>query len=111
LRAKPWRWLFLRVPRERASALEPRRHALRDTMNLQAEASSLKKGESLLDTVHTPHAMKPDLPVMRHALRCCGLCCAEFGIPGINAGDGTHETSFAGRAGRAHNPRAEGSDR
>ena len=30
-----------------------------DTMNLQAEASSLKKGESLLDTVHTLDAMKP----------------------------------------------------
>src|SRR6202022_1699228 len=29
-----------------------------DTMNLQAEASSLKKGESLLDTVYTLNAMK-----------------------------------------------------
>jgi len=38
-----------------------------DTMNLQAEASSLKKGESLLDTVHTLDAMKPDCLVMRHA--------------------------------------------
>jgi len=31
-----------------------------DTMNLQAETSSLKKGESLLDTVRTLDAMKPD---------------------------------------------------
>ncbi|MGB6669743.1 MAG: aspartate carbamoyltransferase, partial [Candidatus Acidiferrum sp.] len=38
-----------------------------DTMNLQAESSSVKKGESLLDTVHTLDAMKPDCLVMRHA--------------------------------------------
>ena len=63
-----------------------------DTMNLQAEASSLKKGESLLDTVHTLNAMKPDSLVMRHA----GSGAADFvarhlDIPVINAGDGTHE--------------------
>ena len=38
-----------------------------DTMNLQAESSSLKKGESLLDTVRTLDAMKPDCIVMRHS--------------------------------------------
>ena len=38
-----------------------------DTMNLQAEASSLKKGETLLDTVFNLDAMKPDCLVMRHA--------------------------------------------
>ena len=38
-----------------------------DTMNLQAESSSLKKGESLLDTVWTLEAMKPDIVVMRHS--------------------------------------------
>ena len=32
-----------------------------DQMNLQAESSSLKKGESLLDTVRTLDAMKPDM--------------------------------------------------
>src|SRR6266403_673097 len=37
-----------------------------DTMNLQAESSSVKKGESLLDTVDTLNAMKPDCLVMRH---------------------------------------------
>src|ERR1700676_3082490 len=35
-----------------------------DTMNLQAEASSLKKGESLLDTAQTLNAMRPDCLVM-----------------------------------------------
>src|SRR5579872_5962047 len=38
-----------------------------DTMNLQAESSSLKKGESLLDTVRTLDAMRPDCIVMRHS--------------------------------------------
>src|SRR5258707_5433142 len=38
-----------------------------DTMNLQAEASSLKKGETLVDTAFHLNAMKPDCLVMRHA--------------------------------------------
>ena len=38
-----------------------------DTMNLQAESSSLKKGESLLDTVWTLEAMRPDGIVIRHS--------------------------------------------
>ncbi|MGB6429348.1 MAG: aspartate carbamoyltransferase catalytic subunit [Candidatus Acidiferrales bacterium] len=63
-----------------------------DTMQLQAESSSLQKGESLLDTVRTLDAMKPDCIVMRH--RSSGA--AEFvarhlEIPVLNAGDGTHE--------------------
>jgi aspartate carbamoyltransferase catalytic subunit len=63
-----------------------------DTMNLQAEASSLKKGESLLDTVHTLDAMKPDILVMRHAASGAPEFVARhLEIPVINAGDGTHE--------------------
>jgi aspartate carbamoyltransferase catalytic subunit len=63
-----------------------------DTMNLQAEASSLKKGESLLDTVHTLNAMKPDCLVMRHASSgSCDFVARNLDIPVINAGDGTHE--------------------
>jgi aspartate carbamoyltransferase catalytic subunit len=63
-----------------------------DTMNLQAEASSLKKGESLLDTVHTLNAMKPDCLVMRHAASGAPEFVARhLEIPVINAGDGTHE--------------------
>src|ERR1700736_654933 len=62
------------------------------TMNLQAEASSLKKGESLLDTVHTLDAMKPDCLVMRHAASGAPEFVARhLEIPVINAGDGTHE--------------------
>jgi aspartate carbamoyltransferase catalytic subunit len=63
-----------------------------DTMNLQAEASSLKKGESLLDTVHTLDAMKPDCLVMRHeASGAAEFVARHLDIPVINAGDGTHE--------------------
>ena len=63
-----------------------------DTMNLQAEASSLKKGESLLDTVHTLDAMKPDCLVMRHASSgAADFVAQHLDIPVINAGDGTHE--------------------
>jgi aspartate carbamoyltransferase catalytic subunit len=63
-----------------------------DTMNLQAEASSLKKGESLLDTVHTLDAMKPDCLVMRHASSGApDFVARQLDIPVINAGDGTHE--------------------
>src|ERR1700688_2775214 len=63
-----------------------------DTMNLQAESSSLKKGESLLDTVHTLNAMKPDCLVMRHtASGAADFVARHLDIPVINAGDGTHE--------------------
>jgi aspartate carbamoyltransferase catalytic subunit len=63
-----------------------------DTMQLQAEASSLRKGESLLDTVWTLDAMKPDCLVMRHSSSGAAHFIAErLAIPVINAGDGTHE--------------------
>ena len=63
-----------------------------DTMNLQAEASSLRKGESLLDTVRTLDAMKPDCIVMRHsASGAPEFVAGRLEIPVINAGDGTHE--------------------
>jgi aspartate carbamoyltransferase catalytic subunit len=63
-----------------------------DTMNLQAESSSVKKGESLLDTVHTLNAMKPDCLVMRHsASGAADFVARHLDIPVINAGDGTHE--------------------
>jgi aspartate carbamoyltransferase catalytic subunit len=63
-----------------------------DTMNLQAESSSLKKGESLLDTVRTLEAMRPDGIVIRHASSGAPeFVAARVEIPVINAGDGTHE--------------------
>jgi len=63
-----------------------------DTMNLQAEASSLKKGESLLDTVRTLEAMRPDGIVMRHSASGAAHFVAErLEVPVLNAGDGSHE--------------------
>src|SRR6202008_2389720 len=63
-----------------------------DTMNLQAEASSLKKGETLLDTAFNLNAMKPDCLVMRHsASGAADYVAGRLDIPVINAGDGTHE--------------------
>ena len=63
-----------------------------DTMNLQAEASSLSKGESLLDTARTLDAMKPDAIVIRHSSSGASDFIAQrLEIPVINAGDGTHE--------------------
>ena len=63
-----------------------------DQMNLQAESSSLKKGESLLDTVRTLDAMKPDCIVMRHSSSGApDFVARNLDLPVINAGDGTHE--------------------
>ena len=63
-----------------------------DTMNLQAEASSLKKGESLIDTVRTLEAMRPDGIVIRHSSSgAAAFVAARIDIPVLNAGDGTHE--------------------
>jgi aspartate carbamoyltransferase catalytic subunit len=63
-----------------------------DTMNLQAESSSLKKGESLIDTVRTLEAMRPDGIVMRHSSSGAAAFVAQrIAVPVLNAGDGTHE--------------------
>src|SRR5246500_1556946 len=62
------------------------------TMNLQAEAARLKKGETLLDTAFNLNAMKPDCLVMRHsASGAPNYVARHLDIPVINAGDGTHE--------------------
>jgi aspartate carbamoyltransferase catalytic subunit len=63
-----------------------------DTMALQAESSSLKKGESLIDTVRTLEAMRPDGIVIRHASSGAPeFVASRLEIPVLNAGDGTHE--------------------
>src|ERR1700722_5995933 len=63
-----------------------------DTMSLQAESSGLKKGESLIDTVRTLEAMRPDGIVMRHSSSGAAAFVAQrIDVPVLNAGDGTHE--------------------
>lgn len=63
-----------------------------DVVNLAMEASSVQKGESLLDTVKTLVAMRPDALVVRH--RGSGVphfLAQHTEVPILNAGDGTHE--------------------
>lgn len=63
-----------------------------DTINFSASGSSVKKGETLLDTVKNILAMKVDMIVMRHSSSGAANFLSEH-IPAniINAGDGTHE--------------------
>lgn len=63
-----------------------------DVVNFSASSSSVKKGETLLDTVNNILAMKVDMVVMRHPSPGAPHFLAE-NIPAnvINAGDGTHE--------------------
>jgi len=63
-----------------------------DTMNLQAEASSLKKARRCWIRFFNLNAMKPDCLVMRHAASgATDYVARHLDIPVVNAGDGTHE--------------------
>ncbi len=63
-----------------------------DTVSISAQGSSLSKGESLVDTLNTLAAMRPDAIVMRHSASGAPHFLARLlNIPIINAGDGTHE--------------------
>jgi aspartate carbamoyltransferase catalytic subunit len=63
-----------------------------DTINFSASGSSVKKGETLLDTVNNILAMKVDMIVMRHASPGAPHFLAKHIKANIvNAGDGTHE--------------------
>jgi aspartate carbamoyltransferase catalytic subunit len=63
-----------------------------DVVNFSASNSSVKKGETLLDTVHNILAMKVDMVVMRHASAGAPhFLSRHIKANIINAGDGTHE--------------------
>ena len=63
-----------------------------DTISITASGSSVSKGESLVDTLNTLGAMRPDAIVMRHAASGAPHFLARhLPIPIVNAGDGTHE--------------------
>jgi aspartate carbamoyltransferase catalytic subunit len=63
-----------------------------DTVSITAAGSSVTKGESLVDTLNTLSAMRPDAIVMRHAASGAPHFLARhLETPIINAGDGTHE--------------------
>ncbi len=63
-----------------------------DVINFSASNSSVKKGETLLDTVNNILAMKVDMIVMRHASAGAPHFLARhINANIVNAGDGTHE--------------------
>jgi aspartate carbamoyltransferase catalytic subunit len=63
-----------------------------DVVNFAASTSSVKKGETLLDTVNNILAMKVDMVVMRHAsVGAPHFLARHINANIINAGDGTHE--------------------
>ncbi|MGL4630195.1 MAG: aspartate carbamoyltransferase catalytic subunit [Leadbetterella sp.] len=63
-----------------------------DTLSFSAAGSSVKKGESLLDTVNNILAMKVDMIVLRHASAGAPhFLASKIKAHIVNAGDGTHE--------------------
>jgi aspartate carbamoyltransferase catalytic subunit len=63
-----------------------------DVMNMAMQASSIKKGETLIDTALTLNAMHPDLLVVRHPNSgAVGLLAEKVNCAVLNAGDGRHE--------------------
>ena len=63
-----------------------------DVLNFSSAASSVKKGETLLDTVNNILAMKVDMVVMRHPNPGASIFLSRnIDASIINAGDGTHE--------------------
>ncbi|MCP4559758.1 MAG: aspartate carbamoyltransferase catalytic subunit [Bosea sp.] len=63
-----------------------------DVMNMSVGSSSVKKGETLIDTAATLNAMRPDILVVRHhAAGAVNLLARKVDCSVVNAGDGAHE--------------------
>ncbi|MEO3999801.1 aspartate carbamoyltransferase catalytic subunit [Mesorhizobium sp. CAU 1732] len=63
-----------------------------DVMNMSVASSSVKKGETLVDTAMTLNAMRPDILIIRHsAAGAAALLAQKVGCSVVNAGDGAHE--------------------
>ena len=63
-----------------------------DVMNMAVAASSIKKGETLIDTAATLNAMHPDIIVVRHnQAGAVHLLARKVACSVVNAGDGAHE--------------------
>ncbi len=63
-----------------------------DVMNMAVALSSVKKGETLIDTALTLNAMHPDLLVVRHpSSGAVNLLAEKVNCAVLNAGDGRHE--------------------
>jgi aspartate carbamoyltransferase catalytic subunit len=63
-----------------------------DVMNMSVGASSMRKGETLVDTAITLNAMRPDILVVRHqSSGAVALLSRKVDCCVVNAGDGAHE--------------------
>jgi aspartate carbamoyltransferase catalytic subunit len=63
-----------------------------DVMNMAVGNSSLKKGETLIDTAMTLNAMHPDILIVRHgSAGAAALLAQKVACSVVNAGDGAHE--------------------
>ena len=63
-----------------------------DVMNMAVSHSSVKKGETLIDTAMTLNAMHPDILVIRHKSGgAAALLAQKVSCSVVNAGDGAHE--------------------
>jgi aspartate carbamoyltransferase catalytic subunit len=63
-----------------------------DVVNMNAAQSSVKKGETLIDTAVTLNALRADAIVIRHASSgAVALIAGKVDCPVLNAGDGSHE--------------------
>ncbi len=63
-----------------------------DVINIAAETSSVKKGETLIDTGKNIEALKADIIVMRHnSSGAAAMLARHLNISVVNAGDGWHE--------------------
>jgi aspartate carbamoyltransferase catalytic subunit len=63
-----------------------------DVMNMSVASSSIKKGETLIDTAMTLSAMRPDIIIVRHhAAGAVHLLARKVECAVVNAGDGAHE--------------------
>jgi aspartate carbamoyltransferase catalytic subunit len=63
-----------------------------DVMNMSVGNSSVKKGETLIDTAMTLNAMHPDILIIRHSSAgAAALLAQKVSCAVVNAGDGAHE--------------------
>ncbi len=78
--------------RTRSSFEKAGKYLSADVINISESASSVKKGETLIDTLKTLDSMYPDIIVLRHP--CEGVCeVAKRHVKAsiVNAGDGRHQ--------------------
>ena len=68
------------------------KHLGADVVNMWVEGSSIRKGETLIDTAMTLNAMRPDILVVRHPESgAAALLAQKVSCAVLNAGDGSHE--------------------